>query len=150
MLHFQIKRPEVVLAPSNVIDGIWHAHILHTKLYADFCSRLQGSFIHHEPGAGGVKAYEATLTEYFQCFQDLPPRFAWPPPSSDGQEGLKKGDRVELHSLEKAEHNGKRGELVEYDAVAGRWGVYLITKERLSVRPANLAVISRGAMAGRR
>jgi len=75
------KKPGVVLAPSNAIDGIWHAHILHTKLYADFCSRLQGSFIHHEPGGGGVKAYEATLAAYEEYFQDLPPKFAWPPPA---------------------------------------------------------------------
>ena len=60
------------------------------------------------------------------------------------EEGLMTGARVELHSLEKAEHNGKQGELVEYDAVAGRWGVKVSPEEGLRVRPANLAVMSRG------
>jgi len=54
------------------------------------------------------------------------------------EEGLRKGARVELHSLKKAEHNGKQGELLEFDAVAGRWGLQLTTKKRLSVQPANL------------
>ena len=66
------------------------------------------------------------------------------PTAAVEEEGLRKGARVELHSLNKAEHNGKQGELLEYDAVAGRWGVKLSPEERLSVRPANLAVISRG------
>jgi len=66
------------------------------------------------------------------------------PAAAVEEEELKKGARVQLHSLNKAEHNGKKGELLEYDAVAGRWGVKLSLGERLSVRPANLAVMSRG------
>jgi len=68
---------------------------------------------------------------------------AAPTAAAEG-EGLRKGARVELHSLNTAELNGKQGELLEYDAVAGRWGVKLSPEERLKVRPANLAVLSRG------
>ena len=32
----------------QVIDEIWHAHILCTRDYADFCARQFGQFIHHE------------------------------------------------------------------------------------------------------
>ena len=33
------------------------------------------------------------------------------------------GAKVELHSLNATEHNGKHGELLEYDAEAQRWAV---------------------------
>ena len=69
---------------------------------------------------------------------------AAPTAAEEVEEGLRKGARVELHSLKKAEHNGKKGELLEYDAVAGRWGVKLSLKERLRVQPANLTVMSGG------
>ena len=66
------------------------------------------------------------------------------PTAAVDEEGLRKGERVELHSLNKAEHNGKQGELLEFDAEAGRWGVKLSNGGGLSVRPCNLAVLSRG------
>ena len=66
-------------------------------------------------------------------------------PKAAVEEGLRKGTRVELHSLNKAEHNGKHGELLEYDAAAARWWVELSPEEgRLRVRPSNLIVLSRG------
>lgn len=35
-------------APAYWIDQMWHAFILFTKDYADFCSKV-GGFIHHRP-----------------------------------------------------------------------------------------------------
>lgn len=32
----------------QIIDQIWHAHILNTREYADFCAARFGRFIHHE------------------------------------------------------------------------------------------------------
>jgi hypothetical protein len=55
-------------------------------------------------------------------------------PTAAVEEGHRKGLRVELHSLKKAEHNGKQGKLLDFDAVTERWGVKLSLKERLSVR----------------
>ncbi|WP_262700473.1 MULTISPECIES: glycine-rich domain-containing protein [Streptomyces] len=37
------------LVPSKAIDIGWHAFILHTRDYADFCQRVAGHFIHHVP-----------------------------------------------------------------------------------------------------
>jgi hypothetical protein len=34
---------------SKDIDEIWHSHILHTSLYADFCERFNGVLIQHFP-----------------------------------------------------------------------------------------------------
>ena len=35
--------------PSDAVDQIWHAHILHTVHYADFCQNVAGHFVHHNP-----------------------------------------------------------------------------------------------------
>ena len=34
---------------SAEVDEVWHAHILLTRRYAEFCQAVRGSFIHHEP-----------------------------------------------------------------------------------------------------
>lgn len=39
----------IKLPPSKDIDEVWHAHILHTKLYADFCHKIFNQFMHHDP-----------------------------------------------------------------------------------------------------
>ncbi|MGW4690226.1 glycine-rich domain-containing protein [Streptomyces sp. NPDC004244] len=35
--------------PSLRVDLFWHAFVLHTKSYADFCKALGSGFIHHVP-----------------------------------------------------------------------------------------------------
>ena len=46
------KHEESRMPPSNDIDGFWHAHILHTYSYAEFCDRVFGYFLHHNGGFG--------------------------------------------------------------------------------------------------
>lgn len=41
--------PQIRLVPTQEIDCVWHAHILHTRLYRQDCQRLFGYFIDHEP-----------------------------------------------------------------------------------------------------
>lgn len=36
-------------APCEMADEAWHAHILHTREYAAFCSKYLGGFRHHNP-----------------------------------------------------------------------------------------------------
>jgi hypothetical protein len=43
------RNPETPLAPSREVDHGWHAFILHTREYADFCAQVAGEFIHHAP-----------------------------------------------------------------------------------------------------
>jgi hypothetical protein len=43
------RNPGTPLAPSRRVDAGWHAFILHTREYADFCERVAGHFIHHAP-----------------------------------------------------------------------------------------------------
>jgi hypothetical protein len=45
--------PTIKHEPDNDVDWYWHAHILHTKQYAEDCRRYFGYFLHHEPNASG-------------------------------------------------------------------------------------------------
>jgi hypothetical protein len=48
--------PGAGLAPSDEVDKGWHAFILFTADYAEFCQRIAGRFIHHLPVEPGVAA----------------------------------------------------------------------------------------------
>jgi hypothetical protein len=37
------------LSPSKKVDPGWHAFVLHTREYDDWCQRVAGRFIHHNP-----------------------------------------------------------------------------------------------------
>lgn len=37
--------------PSPLADEFWHAHLLHSKRYAEWCKLHFGRFIHHQPDA---------------------------------------------------------------------------------------------------
>jgi len=39
---------------SPVIDEVWHAFILHTREYAEFCQSIFGRFVHHAPNWPGT------------------------------------------------------------------------------------------------
>jgi hypothetical protein len=41
--------PDGHLSPSQTVDAGWHAFLLHTADYAEFCQRVAGRFIHHRP-----------------------------------------------------------------------------------------------------
>ncbi|MGW2681666.1 glycine-rich domain-containing protein [Streptomyces sp. NPDC001414] len=43
------RQPGQFLAPSELVDHGWHAFILHTVDYAEFCQRVAGRFVHHVP-----------------------------------------------------------------------------------------------------
>ncbi|MEU0076166.1 hypothetical protein ABZ027_42590 [Streptomyces sp. NPDC006332] len=43
------QQPGQNLAPSKLVDVGWHAFVLHTVDYAEFCQRVVGHFVHHVP-----------------------------------------------------------------------------------------------------
>ncbi|WP_185094936.1 hypothetical protein [Streptomyces sp. PanSC19] len=43
-------RTEEPLSPSEHVDQGWHAFLLRTQAYQEFCDRHAGRFIHHHPG----------------------------------------------------------------------------------------------------
>jgi hypothetical protein len=55
------------LVPSVQVDAAWHAFILHTRAYAQFCESAYGTYLHHDPTSpdepvelGGVLEYLRT------------------------------------------------------------------------------------------
>src|SRR5690348_3656257 len=45
-------RRRFVAMPSRIIDDAWHAFILDTRAYEEFCGRAFGRFLHHAPAEG--------------------------------------------------------------------------------------------------
>ncbi len=55
---------------SSEVDKIWHAHILNTALYEQFCNMICGRIIHHAPNLYGHKTtYQA---EEADCIEPGP------------------------------------------------------------------------------
>ena len=79
---FVNAKSEKKLTPSIRIDDIWHEFILFTKLYANFCEKEYGFFIHHRPGGSeeeNINQYKETLNELEKQFGSLNEHF-WPIP----------------------------------------------------------------------
>ncbi|MFK4100824.1 glycine-rich domain-containing protein [Streptomyces sp. NPDC019531] len=57
------------LSPSPFVDDFWHAFLLHTKAYREFCQENFGRFLDHQPGYldpeehGGGKALRARTVD---------------------------------------------------------------------------------------
>ncbi|MGI5143717.1 glycine-rich domain-containing protein [Streptomyces sp. CA-106110] len=57
------------LSPSPLVDDFWHAFLLHTKAYREFCETNFGRFVDHQPGYldpeehGGGKALRARTVD---------------------------------------------------------------------------------------
>lgn len=60
-LTLHAEHPERTLVPNELIDLVWHFHILDTRKYAEDCDRIFGYFLHHDPyfGLGSEESYEA-------------------------------------------------------------------------------------------
>jgi hypothetical protein len=73
-----------VVAPSPLIDRVWHTHINDTRAYVeDFAGKVIGRMIHHSPGranAADDPAYGRTLVLYEQEFGEAPFAQVWPQP----------------------------------------------------------------------
>ena len=41
--------PDQIFPPSAEVDSFWHAFILHTMDYHDFCEKHFGAYLHHTP-----------------------------------------------------------------------------------------------------
>jgi len=47
-----LKYPERKIAPTKLIDTVWHTHITDTTRYAKDCDKIFGYFLHHDPTFG--------------------------------------------------------------------------------------------------
>lgn len=71
------------MVPSQVIDEVWHSHILNTENYASMCKALETSFLHHKPTTSEAdlqqcrEQFELTLKLYRSAFERDPPSDIW-------------------------------------------------------------------------
>lgn len=73
-------------SPSDIVDKVWHQHLLYTKNYWEaFCENTLGQKIHHYPSSGGpsekqkyIAWEESTRQQYRQYFGEDPPAAIWP------------------------------------------------------------------------
>jgi uncharacterized protein (TIGR04222 family) len=74
------------ISPSDVVDQVWHLHILYTKEYwQEFCGQVLEKPLHHLPSTGGSTEvekfedwYAKTLASYRHFFGEEPPAEIWP------------------------------------------------------------------------
>jgi len=78
--------PDLEIAPSPLVDKVWHMHILDTKQYMKDCDYIFGSYMHHEPSFDPdekeqvemAKRYRITLDAYEKIFGMTAPSNIWP------------------------------------------------------------------------
>jgi hypothetical protein len=84
-LAMQLMRPGAVIVPCQIVDEMWHRHILDTAAYRADCDAIFGRFLDHYPYFGMrdedeaqelTDAYAETLDQYQEAFGD-PPLGSW-------------------------------------------------------------------------
>lgn len=78
------------MTPSEVVDEVWHLHLLYTRDYWKvFCGEILNREIHHGPTEGGSQERQKYETLYLQTYQQylahfgsLPPEDIWPVPEA--------------------------------------------------------------------
>ena len=70
-LALRLVSPEPVMMLSAVVDEVWHASILFTRLYADLCQRVFGHFLHHDPEIQPVADPSAEWRVFEECYTAL-------------------------------------------------------------------------------
>jgi len=90
----QMKKsfPKLELAPSPLVDEVWHMHILDTRAYMKDCERIFGGYIHHSPSFGDsdeekkgmADRYTETMEVYEKVFGESAPEYIWPRVNSAG------------------------------------------------------------------
>jgi hypothetical protein len=71
---------------AGPVDGLWHTFIQFTRLYARFCDRVAGQFLHHTPGdieddselEQFEQDYGNLFRDYEALFGERPPDSIWP------------------------------------------------------------------------
>ena len=67
------SRGRFVAMPSKAVDAYWHAFILDTRSYAEWCDRTLGRFLHHVPVerlGGDAKANDGLRRAWFFACRD--------------------------------------------------------------------------------
>ena len=76
LLVLQVTYPDRQLAPPAAADRALHAHILHTKRYADDMQAIFGHFLHHDPEESNEEARDFTRQAFAKHFDVAVETFA--------------------------------------------------------------------------
>lgn len=71
LLALNVLEPEALHVPSKIVDGAWHAFILHTAEYRRFCQKCLDGFVEHQPSPVTpelVAGYNDTVTQIEKYF----------------------------------------------------------------------------------
>jgi hypothetical protein len=68
LLTLQVEYPNKRLAPPVEADRALHAHILHTKRYADDMQAIFGNFLHHDPEESREEIRDFTRQAFLEHF----------------------------------------------------------------------------------
>ena len=85
------------VSPSEVVDEVWHLHLLYSENYWDvFCKKILRRPLHHYPSKGGSQEtekfedwYGKTIESYEAFFGHSPPLDIWPSPKNRPKPQLK-------------------------------------------------------------
>ena len=78
-LALRLLSPGPVTMLSAVVDDVWHASIVFTRLYADLCQRVFGHFLHHDPEMQPIADHGAEWRIFEERYTALfgPPGALW-------------------------------------------------------------------------
>lgn len=69
-----VRSRSFVAMPSKAVDTLWHAFILHTRAYEDWCQLALGKFLHHTPaealGANAQRNDGLRRAWYWSCKEE--------------------------------------------------------------------------------
>lgn len=94
------------ISPSMLVDEYWHAMILNTEIYSDYCLKSFGKFIHHKtsiPSSNGniIKKYNQsylTTLYYYRDFFGEPSQNIWSIPEKWLPENYLKPHRIHIET----------------------------------------------------
>ncbi len=56
---------------SRAVDEVWHTTLLFTRLYADLCQNVFGSFVHHDPATEAWPDVDERWSDFCASYHSL-------------------------------------------------------------------------------
>jgi hypothetical protein len=115
-----VNRGKVLGMPSKVVDEAWHAFILHSREYTQFCDRAFGRYLHHAPDSAMKTSMDHAIGNTFAALKaPAPSSMGWATLAGvpllfalDKAYGIPDGhyyDQTSMASLERKRQSGGGG-----------------------------------------
>jgi hypothetical protein len=97
------------ITPSKLVDEFWHQHVLDSRNYAHFCSRMAGRYLHHipnyeKPHGFHAPAFRRTHALYRKRFGIDPPGRIWTHMGESGGCNSCSSEPPPLYIIDKPKH----------------------------------------------